>query len=589
MHIRFTLFFSFLAFVLSGQSTKIAPEVNAAFLHGTTADVIMVLQEQADVSGANALKGKDQKSVYVFNLLKATAERTQVNLRQLLSKNKANANSLYIVNAIVVKNCTAELAEKAAALPEVKAISFDPWVQFPEPEKAPDQTSSNDRNSIEWGVEKINAPAVWNLGFTGQGITVGGADTGYDWNHPAIKTHYRGYSSETVFDHNYNWHDAIKTPNPQFPDSLLNPCGIDITSPCDDNSHGTHTAGTMVGDDGQGNQIGVAPGATWVGCRNMDRGWGQPSTYIECFEWFLAPTDVNGSSPNPLKSPHVINNSWYCSTDEGCTDLTINELMRTAVINLKTSGVVVVVSNGNFGSQGCASTYGPPAYFEESFSVGSTQSNDTISNFSSRGPVVIDGSNRTKPNVSAPGQGVRSSVLNGGYAAYSGTSMAGPHVVGLVALMLSANPGLIGEVSKVEDLVESTCLPINGLVDCSDNNGLAYPNNTYGYGRVNALNAVQQALLVSTGDILSDPSIQVNAFPNPARDQFFLNLQNYTGTATVKVYDARGVLLVQETNKARSGQLIPVKTAGYPSGIYYWQVQLANGFIKTGRMVLERP
>jgi serine protease AprX len=587
MYIRFTVILSLFASLLFAQSEKIAPEVNVAFLSGKTTDIMIVLQEQADLSKAAAISGKDKKAMFVFDRLRDVAARSQTNLRQLLAANSADANSFYIVNAISVKGCTAELAQKVAALPEVKAISSDPWVAFPEPEKRDNLSSSSERNTIEWGVEKINAPTVWNMGFTGQGITVGGADTGYDWTHPAIRPHYRGYTSETIFDHNYNWHDAIKSPNPQFPDSIANPCGIGIPAPCDDNSHGTHTAGTMVGDDGQGNQIGVAPGAKWIGCRNMDRGWGQPSTYIECFEWFLAPTDQNGQSPNPLKSPHVINNSWYCSAEEGCTDLTINELMRTAVINLKASGVVVVVSNGNFGSQGCASTYGPPAYFEESFSVGSTQQNDTISNFSSRGPVVIDGSGRIKPNVSAPGQFVRSSVLNGNYAYYSGTSMAGPHVVGLVALLLSANPSLSGEVSKIEDIVESTCIPINGLVDCSDNNGLAYPNNTYGYGRVDALGAVEAALMVSTGSI-NPGGLAVTVFPNPVTDQFYLAINKFEGPVTFKLSDVSGNILINKPITISAGQLLQISTAGYPSGIYFWQVQTPYGKLSTGRLFFDK-
>lgn len=588
MHIRITVVLTLTGLFAQAQSSKIAPELRESFLRGETADVMVVLTEQADVSGANNIHGKDKKAVYVFDRLRKTAERTQTNLRQLLAAENADANSFYIVNAISVRNCSAALAQKVAALPEVKAIASDPWVEFPQPETVRDNfTDVAERNGTEWGIQKINAPSVWALGYTGQGITVGGADTGYDWSHPAIQTHYRGYTSETVFNHNYNWHDAIKANSPLNPDSIPNPCGININAPCDDNNHGTHTAGTMVGDDGQGNQIGVAPGARWVGCRNMERGWGQPSTYIECFEWFLAPTNLNGQQPDPLKAPHVVNNSWYCAVSEGCTDLNINELLHIAVVNLKASGVVVVVSNGNFGSQGCASTYGPPAYFEESFSVGSTQESDTISNFSSRGPVIIDGSQRIKPNVSAPGQFVRSSIPGNQYAYFSGTSMAGPHVVGLVALMLSANPALIGEVSKVEDLIEATCLPINGLADCSDNNGLNYPNNTYGYGRVDALKAVEQALLVSSEEG-TGAELPVVVFPNPATSQIYIGGQQLSGLVTIKLYDARGNLLVEKRATATSGQLIPVETGSFPEGVCFWQVQKTDGKSASGKILIQR-
>ena len=193
--------------------------------------------------------------------------------------------------------------------------------------------------------------------------------------------------------------------------------------------------GTMVGDDGGNNQIGVAPGAKWIGCRNMDQGAGTPATYSECFQWFIAPTDLADQNPDPSKAPDVINNSWGCPPSEGCTDATV---LQTVVENVRAAGIEVVVSAGNDGSA-CGTVDAPAAIYDASFSVGATDSTDAIAGFSSRGPVTVDGSNRLKPDISAPGVNVRSSVPGGGYSTFSGTSMAGPHVVGVVALVLSAN------------------------------------------------------------------------------------------------------------------------------------------------------
>lgn len=137
--------------------------------------------------------------------------------------------------------------------------------------------------------------------------------------------------------------------------------------PCDDDKHGTHTMGTMVGEDDE-NSIGVAPEAKWIACRNMDRGWGQPSTYMECFEWFLAPYDLEGENADPDKAPHVINNSWFCSVEEGCNPSNFI-LMEEIVKNLKASGVVVVVSAGNSGGSGCGSVTGPPAFSNHLFQL----------------------------------------------------------------------------------------------------------------------------------------------------------------------------------------------------------------------------
>lgn len=122
---------------------------------------------------------------------------------------------------------------------------------------------------MEWNLQLVGADQVWALGATGQGVVIGGQDTGYDWDHPALIEQYRGWDGLSA-DHNYNWHDAIHS------NSGFNDCGADSPEPCDDNRHGTHTMGTMVGDDGAGNQVGMAPGAEWIGCRNMDEGVGTP-------------------------------------------------------------------------------------------------------------------------------------------------------------------------------------------------------------------------------------------------------------------------------------------------------------------------
>lgn len=572
---------------------KIAPEIRAAFQKGEKADFLVVFKEKADLRGAQTMPTKASKADFVFERLRETARRSQAGARQLLRKQNAFFNSFYLVNAIAVEKADAALARQLAEMPEVEALSPDPWVRFPGPYAAK-SSGGADRGAIEWGLERISAPAVWALGYNGQGITVGGADTGYDWMHPAIQKHYRGWAGDsTNAQNNYNWHDAIHEFNPHFYDSLsnsygVNPCGLNALAPCDDNSHGTHTMGTMTGDDDNGNQIGVAPGAQWVGCRNMERGWGRPSTYIECFEWFLAPTDSKGLNPDPGKAPHVINNSWYCSVDEGCTDQNINETLRQAVINLKASGVVVIVSNGNFGPT-CKSTTGPPAYFEESLSVGATQPNDTIAGFSSRGPVAFDGSMRLKPNVCAPGQEVRSCVPGGWYASYSGTSMAGPHVVGLVALMLSARPELAGHVEDIENIIEQSAIQEVDAGKCEDDTGSEadFPNNTYGFGRVNALAAVNQALNWKAPVSASEPATPTAAvYPNPVREEAVFDVQNLNGKAILQLRSADGKQIHAQLISASGRLLLPVSLKNLPGGVYVWQMQTAQGVV-AGKLLKE--
>lgn len=461
-------------------------------------NIVVILHEQADISQAKSLRGKDVKANFVYKQLIDKANKTQNEVTEFLKSKDKKFKSFYIVNMVSL-SADLDLINELAALSSVKSIIRDGNFMMLEPVQ--DRTEGQNR-AIEWNISKIKAPEVWALGFTGQNVVVGGQDTGYEWDHAALKNQYRGWNGSVV-DHDYNWHDAIHEDNPMSPG--INSCGFDSPFPCDDNNHGTHTMGTMIGDDGGSNQIGVAPGAKWMACRNMENGYGTLTTYVECFEWFLAPTPVGGGTEDPSKMPHVINNSWGCPPVEGCDGSNFS-VMETALNNLRSAGCVIVVSAGNSGSAGCSTVSDPAAIFEGSFSVGSTTSTDAISGFSSRGPVTIDGSNRLKPNISAPGSNVRSAIKNGGYAAFNGTSMAGPHVAGLVALLISANPSLSGEVDLIEDIIEQTAVHLTTAQTCGGVPGTNIPNNTFGYGRIDALAAVEMALLTKYAPYIKSTS-----------------------------------------------------------------------------------
>lgn len=444
----------------------------------TETEFLVYLSTQADLGYAATLSDKVAKGRYVYEQLTAVARQTQPAVIAQLNALGADYKPFWIANMIWVRG-DATVIEAMAQRADVAHLFANPTVSAQLPETAVTLQQPRAQTAVEWNIHHIDAPQAWSLGATGQGIVIGGQDTGYEWDHPALKTQYRGWNGGSV-DHAYNWHDATTSPCPD-------------KAPCDDNSHGTHTMGTMVGDDGGSNQIGVAPGARWIGCRNMVNGFGTPATYIGCYQWFIAPYPPDGDpmqDGDPALAPHVINNSWSCPPYEGCTDPL---MMQETVDNVRAAGIVTVHSAGNSGP-GCSTIDTPAAIYDSSFTVGNTTGSDTINVSSSRGPVTVDGSNRLKPDISAPGTSIRSAILNGGYGVKTGTSMAGPHVAGLVALLISANPTLAGNVDAIEQIIRDTAVPLTTGAGCGGDTPTAVPNNVYGYGRISALSTVTSAL-----------------------------------------------------------------------------------------------
>jgi subtilisin family serine protease len=288
-----------------------------------------------------------------------------------------------------------------------------------------------------------------------------------DVTHPALAPGYRG---RTAGD-DYNW---------------LDPWG-NTPAPTDIGGHGTHTLGSILGRGG----IGVAPGAEWFACSNLTRNLANPAFYLDCMQFMLAPYPQGGDAlhdGDPARAAHVLNNSWGCPPVEGCDA----QALHAAVQALRAAGIFVVASAGNDGP-GCSTVSNPIAIYDEVFSVGALGPGGSVTEFSSRGPVTVDGSNRVKPDILAPGDEVLSSLPNGTYDELQGTSMAGPHVAGVVALIWSANPELIGDIERTEQILIESAGPYRGSSDpaCP---AQGTPNNTAGYGVLNAFRAVEAAL-----------------------------------------------------------------------------------------------
>ena len=459
---------------------------------GSGIEFIVFLSEQADLSDASRLQTKAEKGRFVVAALREVASKTQKPVISRLKALGVEYRAYWISNMIWVRG-DVDVVRKMAERDDVFHIYANPTVRMDERLHSQEAGKSKAPEAIEWNITLVSAPDVWALGIRGQGSVVAGQDTGYMWDHPALVEQYRGGAAG---DHAYNWHDAVHSGGGS--------CGADSTVPCDDHGHGTHTMGTIVGDDGVGNQVGMAPGAKWIGCRNMNQGVGTPSTYAECYQFFIAPTDLSNQNPDPAKAPDVINNSWGCTISEGCTDPNV---LLSVVQAVRAAGIVTVHSAGN-SDPSCSTVSDPAAIYGESFSVGATDSSDDIAGFSSRGPVTIDGSNRLKPDISAPGVNIRSSTRDGAYGSNNGTSMAGPHVAGLVALVISATPEIAGNVDGVETVIEQSAVPLMTTQGCGGDAGDAIPNNVFGWGRIDAQSAidsiVQQAVFsdgFESGDV----------------------------------------------------------------------------------------
>jgi subtilisin family serine protease len=440
-----------------------------------TQDFLVVLGERPDLSAARGAATKAEKGRLVRERLVETARRSQRELAAWLAARGIAHESFWIANMIRVRG-PRSVIDEIARRPEVSRVAANRSARRREKprveEAVPGRLASAAlaAASVPGNLVLVGAPEVWAAGITGQGIVIGGADTGIEWDHPALKPRYRGWNGSAA-SHAYNWHDAVHDAG------AGNVCGSNSAAPCDDDGHGTQTIGVAVGDDGGDNRVGMAPGARWIGCRNMDEGFGTPARYAECFQWFLAPTDAAGANPRPDLAPDVITNSWDCPTQEGCTT---PDILKTVVQNVRAAGILVGVSAGNEGPT--CGTIVVPGIYSELLTVGAVDEFDDVTGYSSRGP----GQGVVKPDVAAPGENVISSQRGGGYGIIDGTSASTPHVAGLAALILSANPGLAGDVDALEAIIRGTAVAKTSAETCGGLPAGALPNNASGHGRIDA-------------------------------------------------------------------------------------------------------
>jgi subtilisin family serine protease len=462
----------------SGGSTAapIDQELQRDLKAGTARRMVVEFKARADLKPAARVKDHTKRGQAVLNALVTTANGSQRAAKvATAATDGVTATSYWLTNVLIVEGDAKTLASLAAKLakdPKVSAIRGEriyPLIAPIDPAAAVLAAAG----TPEWGVDKIGADEAWEDGVLGQGVVVANVDTGVDYLHPALVEHYRGNNGDGTFTHDYNWFD---------------PTGICGVAPCDNAAHGTHTMGTMVGGDGPGPftpDTGVAPGAEWIAAKGCEDLGCSESALLGAGQFVLAPTDVTGNNPDPSKRPDIVNNSW----GSGPGDSFYLETVQA----WRMAGIIPVFSSGNPGP--FCGEGGSPGDHLESFSVGATDDADLIAEFSGRGPSVFG---KINPDVTAPGVDVVSTVPGGGYQAFSGTSMAAPHVAGALALMLSADEALRGDFAGATNVLRQTA--VDRLDDTCGGDEDGDPNNVYGDGRIDAHAAVA---LVATGGTLA--------------------------------------------------------------------------------------
>ncbi len=432
------------------------------------AKYIVYLKSKADLPRLEKVMGVAQRRRTVVESLMRTAQDSQAGLLAYLEQQKQSGHvaaftSFWIFNGLAATS-DLETLLAIAARPEVEIIKLDRVHHLPP--LTPALSESAPDAAVEWNISKIEADRVWEtLGMRGNGVVVASMDSGVDWTHPALQRKYRGYNpaDPSSSRHDYNWFDVTHTYD---------------SAPNDGEGHGTHTMGTMVGSlpNGQ-HQVGVAPEAQWIAVKVFaDNGESSDAWIHAGYQWILAPTDLSGRNPNPDLSPDVCSNSWGVSEPGRSSDTTFWD----DVLALRAAGIFPVFAIGN--AEGDSLEPAAPGTYPQSFGVGATDSNDEIGSFSCRGPSPWG---EIKPEIAAPGIDIPSTLPDNQYGSSSGTSMATPHVAGVVALLLGAQRSLGASdltITATELAITSTARPLPDAASA--------PNNTYGWGRVDAYQAV---------------------------------------------------------------------------------------------------
>ncbi len=506
----------------------VEPQLHAEFMVEGEAGYMIQFRSRSNLDLAYQLDW-DTRGRFVVNTLKETATKSQQRVQAYLNAKGVDYDTFWIQNVILVNSSKLDTFNGLKSFVEIDSLRSRRFPMLHEPvDMQPVQV--NPAAGVESNLQHVGGDQVWGLGYDGSGIIVANIDTGVRYTHKALVEQYRGNLGDGIFDHNYNWWD------PEL--------GGSDAEPNDWHGHGSHTMGIMVGDDGEGNHVGMAPGASWITCQAFE---GNDSELLECGEFLLAPWDLNGQNPDSSKRPHVINNSW------GDCVKYLDTWYQGMVESWLAAGIYPVFSNGNTSTCGYEeppglNTVGNPARYGNVTGVGSTgKANGQYAPHSNWGPnedadTLNPGDHpNMKPQVVAPGVSILSAYNSGDadYRQMSGTSMSAPHVAGLIALMWDAAPCLIGEYVATETILQASADPVP--YDDGTGNGAVSPNYATGWGEINAVSAVQTAKDYCGADFRIDAAPEKQSVCAPADALLDVNVEQVMGLedpVTLNLLDA---------------------------------------------------
>lgn len=503
-----------LAGVLFGEAVARAGEISADLRrqleHADPSELVPVivrLRDSVDNSQLAASMGEERCARHrrVVSVLRDKARLAQGGVKAVLAEREKSGkahlrHSFWVFNGLAL-DATPETLRNLAERDDVAEVFPDRVIKMAAPVSITPAVAPSDN----WGIDRIAVAGLWGAGYRGKGAVVAFLDSGVDIvtdqfnvvHNPDLRSKWRGGAN--------SWFDPYT--NSTFPYES----GSD--------GHGTGVAGIAVGGSHYGIPVGVAPEATWIAAKIFDdAGSAQISAIYSSFQWIL---DLPAT-----EAPDVVNCSW---------DLvggTFDDTFRIVIANLRSVGIPVVFAAGNSGP--AFNTSLSPANYPEVTSVGATGSDDSVSDFSSRGPSALDGSS-IFPSVVAPGDNIltTSSAPSGvdtGYVYATGTSFSAPFVAGTIALLRAAARDLNLSVSaeQVEQAIVSSALDL----------GDAGPDNSYGNGFIDAVRA---ARILGILPPLSTPNGDVDGDGSATIKDVLLDLRAAVGVRRT-VADMRGVM-----------------------------------------------